>query len=287
MASVIQSKTPAFEETLSSPIQLSLVLLTWNSEKYIQRCVESLKSSLSDSAYKWEAIIVDNGSLDNTVPILKKLSQENPDQFHICLLPFNHGTTVSRNIALKKARGTFVAIVDSDIEITQKIFPLLIDVLEKDDSIGLVAPQILYPSGKWQKSYDRFPTIFQKINRFFRLKAVENRQRLLKTVETRKNVDYAISAFWLFRRTLLDTVGLLDEKIFYSPEDVDYCLRIWKAGYGIVYFPGCSVVHHSQEISRGWKINKAKFHHLAGLFYFFRKHRYFFTPPEFHSKQAV
>ena len=279
MAYATQSRTSEFEETLTSSIRLSIVLLTWNSEKYIQRCIESLKSSLSNFVYKWEAIIVDNGSLDNTVPIVKKLFQENPDQLHIHLLSVNHGTTVSRNIALKKAKGTFVAIIDSDIEVTGNVFTLLIDVLENDFSIGLVAPQILYPDGKWQKSYDRFPTIFQKINRFFRLKAVENRQQTLKITEIRKKVDYAISAFWLFRRTLLNTVGLLDEKIFYSPEDVDYCLRIWKAGYSVVYFPDCSVVHYTQEISRGWKINKSKFHHLAGLMYFFLKHRYFFTPP--------
>jgi len=95
------------------------------------------------------------------------------------------------------------------------------------------------------------------------------------------DVDYAISAFWLFHRSLLDKVGLLDEKIFYAPEDVDFCLRIWKAGLRIVYQPSVSVIHHTQEISRGWKLNSAKINHLKGLVYFFVKHRYLFTPPQF------
>ena len=277
----MQSKTFTFTEKHSAPIQLSIVMLTWNSESYILRCVESLKSRLSDIGYKWEMIIVDNGSRDNTVSILEKLSRENPDHLYVNLLPVNQGTTVSRNIALRKARGKYVAIVDSDIETTENIFPVLVNVLENDNSIGLAAPKILYPSGNWQKSYDRFPTLFQKANRFFRLKAMENHEQSQKTIEEQKNIDYAISAFWLFRRTLLDAVGLLDEKIFYSPEDVDYCLRVWKAGYRIVYCPKCSIIHHSQEISRGWKINKAKFHHLMGLFYLFLKHRYFFRAPKF------
>ena len=95
------------------------------------------------------------------------------------------------------------------------------------------------------------------------------------------DVDYAISAFWLFHRSLLDKVGLLDEKIFYAPEDVDFCLRIWKAGYRIVYQPSACIIHHTQEISRGWKLNSAKINHLKGLVYFFIKHRYFMRKPMF------
>ena len=91
-------------------------------------------------------------------------------------------------------------------------------------------------------------------------------------------VDYAISAFWMFRRDVLEKVGLLDERIFYSPEDVDFCIRIWKAGYCIKYFPQVSVIHDAQEISRakGVKINIFTLSHLKGLLYLFLKHRYLF-----------
>ena len=287
MASEMQLKPPDIDKINSNTTQLSIVLLTWNSERYIQRCIESIILNLSDIDYKWEAIIVDNGSQDGTVSFLKKLSLDNPDLFFIHLLSSNCGTTVSRNIALGKAKGKFIAIVDSDIEFTGNIFTPLMEILETDDSIGLITPKIFYPSGRWQKSYDKFPTIFQKINRFFRLKTIENREQSEKTNNGLKYVDYAISAFWLFRRTLLDKVGLLDEKIFYSPEDVDYCLRVWKAGYSIIHNADCSVIHHCQEISRGWKINKAKFHHMAGLCYFLLKHRYFFNAPVFAKKNIT
>lgn len=97
------------------------------------------------------------------------------------------------------------------------------------------------------------------------------------------NVDYAISAFWIMKKSVLEEVGLLDEKIFYSPEDVDYCLRIWKSGHAISYIPFVSVVHHTQEISRGFKLNTAFLNHVKGLFYYFTKHRYCFFPPFFQN----
>src|SRR5690606_21095374 len=86
--------------------------------------------------------------------------------------------------------------------------------------------------------------------------------------------DYAISAFWLFRRRLLDEVGYLDERIFYSPEDVDYCLRVWEAGYKVVYDPRVHAIHDAQEISRGFRMARFTWSHIGGLLYLFRKHRY-------------
>ena len=52
----------------------------------------------------------------------------------------------------------------------------------------------------------------------------------------------AISCCWFMRREVIERVGPLDELIFYAPEDVDYCLRAWKSGLAVVYYPaytGC------------------------------------------------
>jgi GT2 family glycosyltransferase len=92
-------------------------------------------------------------------------------------------------------------------------------------------------------------------------------------------VDYAISAMWIFKRELLNRVGFLDEKIFYAPEDVDYCLRIWKCGWKVVFDPAVTCIHHTQEISRK-RIGRATFQHILGLLYYFKKHQCFFVRPE-------
>jgi len=81
---------------------------------------------------------------------------------------------------------------------------------------------------------------------------------------------------WILKREILEKIGLLDEKIFYSPEDVDYCLRVWKAGYTVLYNTNASCIHHAQEISRGLRINSTTVKHIIGLLYYFRKHKYCF-----------
>lgn len=268
-------------------MDLSIVIITWNSERFIDHCVRSIVQSIATSSLSYEIHVVDNGSTDGTRSLLEKLSREHPGLLVLHPLEKNLGTTVSRNIALKRSRGKHICIMDSDVEVRGEVFTTLVALLEEDRTVGLAVPRILYPSGRLQKSCDRFPTLFRKLYRFFRLRAIEEKEeRDQKEPAGNLTVDYAISAFWLLRREVLEKVGLLDERIFYSPEDVDFCLRIWKGGYRVLYHPLVCTVHHTQEISRGWKINRAKLSHILGLFYLFRKHRYFFRAPSFTSRVA-
>ncbi|MCD6193940.1 MAG: glycosyltransferase family 2 protein, partial [Candidatus Aminicenantes bacterium] len=92
-------------------------------------------------------------------------------------------------------------------------------------------------------------------------------------------VDHAISACWFFRKDLINEVGGLDYRIFYAPEDVDFCLRIWKRGKKILYYPNFEVIHFTQQLS--YKCSIITFQHVWGLIYFFFKHRYLFRSPRF------
>ena len=261
-------------------MDLSVIILTWNSERYVESCLRAMFSSLAATSYSYEILIVDNGSTDTTTSLIRQIESHVSVKIDLISLPTNIGTTKSRNIALTRAVGKYICIMDSDVEITPETFTRLITLLKDNPGIGLAAPRIPYPNGNWQKSWDRFPTLQHKINRFFNLKKMEPRDaELYQSSTINRDVDYAISAFWLFSRNLLTTVGLLDERIFYSPEDVDYCMRIWKSGYRIMYVPSARVTHHTQEISRGWRLSRSKFSHLKGLAYLFAKHGYLFRSP--------
>lgn len=261
---------------------ISFVILTWNSETYIQKCLDSLILALAKTDFQYHIYITDNGSNDKTPDILKSLKSKFSPFMTLFMLNRNMGTTYSRNLGLKKADSKYICIMDSDVEVIPGTIEGLVDILEQDDYTGLAVPKIVYPNGRLQKSTDQFPTIGRKIYRYFFLKKLEEKEASNQVCELPIEVDYAISAFWMLKKNVLDKVGLLDEKIFYSPEDVDYCLRIWNSGHKIVYVSFVSIVHHTQEISRGLKLNSAFFNHIKGLFYYFRKHRYFFKPPTFH-----
>ncbi len=265
-------------------VDISFVILTWNSSDFIERCVGSIKRMIRHykEKYSYEIIIVDNRSTDGTITILKQLERQYKPFVNSILLDKNCGTTFPRNLAVKRSFGKFICILDSDVEIKTRGVEKMIQFLEANRMVGLVVPRVFYPSGAIQKSTDQFPTLFRKIIRYLFLKKIELSESInqqLNPVNEPFEVEYAISAFWMIPRNVWETVGYLDEKIFYSPEDVDYCIRIRKAGYKIFMVPDSKIVHHAQEISRGIKFNRAFFEHVKGLLYYFHKHKYLWAVP--------
>lgn len=255
---------------------LSAVILTYNSEKHIGACLESLLAALAALSGPSEIFVVDNGSTDRTREILESYQANHSPIVHAILLEQNRGTTVSRNIALRQAGGDFVLIIDSDVVVPKGALDRLISHLETHPKAGLVAPRLVFPDGRPQLSVDRFPTLGHKLKRALFLRSIEQDIGLQSQSAEPRSVDYAISAFWLLPRRTLDTVGLLDERFFYAPEDVDYCLSIWLTGDSVDYYPAIAAVHDATELSRGLRLNHFTLQHLVGLSKFFLKRRYGF-----------
>jgi GT2 family glycosyltransferase len=253
-------------------MDISAVVLSFNSSRYIEKCVRSLLHCQEVSGLSIEILVIENGSVDGSVEILKKLEQEVGAALQVTYLPQNTGTTFSRNIALRKAVGASILVLDSDAYLNPDALVAMLAYQKARPQAGLVAPRLIYPSGKFQLSVDVFPTVGRKLQRLVALKQMEQRE----PPASAGPVDYAISACWLLSRQAVERTGLLDERIFYSPEDVDYCIRLWAAGFEVHYLPDVSVVHDAQEISRpkGLGINSFTLRHAKGLAYLFFKHRY-------------
>lgn len=263
-------------------VDLSAIVLSFNSKQFIEKCVRDLITSFDSCGYEGEVIVVDNGSNDGCVQILKKLKDEFDERLKIIFLEHNTGTTYSRNLAMKVATGQYFVILDSDAYMNAKTLEGMKNWLSTHQEYGLVAPQLTFPDGRYQLSIDSFPTLSRKIQRFFLLKKMETTNQL--DVNKTYDIDYAISACWMFPRIIYDEIGGLDEKIFYAPEDVDYCLRIWKQERKIAYLPMYSMVHDAREVSRGFKFNKFVYLHIKGLMYYFIKHRYLFSLKKLYKK---
>jgi GT2 family glycosyltransferase len=256
-------------------MDVSAVVLSFNSKRYIETCVHSLIQSYDRCGLNGEIFVVDNGSVDGSVEILHGLQTGLGARLKVIYLAANTGTTRSRNMALREARGNAVMVLDSDAYMNAEALRAMLDYQQTHPEAGLVAPKLIFPSGKFQLSVDTFPTVARKAQRYFALRKLEESE----PPRTTGPVDYAISACWLLSKVAIEVTGLLDERIFYSPEDVDYCIRLWRAGFQVHYFPEVSVVHDAQEISRpkGLGINKFTVRHAKGLMYLFAKHRYAIT----------
>ncbi len=262
---------------------LSSVILTWNSEAYIEECLISLIEDAQNINQPIEIFIVDSGSTDKTLDILSKFTKE-ISEIQLMELGRNLGTTLSRNLALKKSKGDYLLVLDSDTVVLPGTIKALLQAFKDNPLAGIVAPRLFYPDGSVQPSCKRLPTLTTKICKFLPcswLQRIGERGELYPSKFYSKNfkdvirVDHCISACWLIRREAINTIGLLDENIFYAPEDVDYCLRMWLAGWEVLYVPSAEVVHYTQRMS--YKNFNMAWIHIKGLFYYFKKYRYFFN----------
>ena len=254
-------------------MKVSVVILTWNSVPEIETCLASLPDGLTVSH---EVIVVDNGSRDQTVSVLKTRFP------HVSIIAnqYNRGVAPARNQGLRCARGEYVLILDDDTIIHLNALDRLVQVLDSQPQVGLCGPKLIDANGQLCLSCRLFPTLLDKLGRRFPSVLTRKAARRVELAEladwahdTLRPVDYVIGACQLIRRRALDEVGLLDERIFYGPEDVDLCVRMHQAGWQVVYQPAAVVTHAEQRIARsvfsrlGWK-------HLRGLAYYFWKHRY-------------
>ncbi len=262
----------------STPLKpiISFIILTWNSEGYLRRCLDSLFRKCSEEKLPFEVIVIDNGSRDDSCVVVEEYRKNISEGFHLIRLDSNRGTTYPRNLGLKQAQGDIICILDSDTEQGEGSLTAVIGRLCSNEKLGLVVPRLLLPDGSIQNSVKRFPTMLNKLMKI---------PRIVFGISTRNEdfyenfpfqeeceVDTAISACWFFRKELLQKVGYLDEKIFYAPEDIDYSLRVWKAGYSILYYPAFTVLHHTQQITHRKPLSKTSLSHFGGLLYYYRKH---------------
>ena len=263
---------------------LSFIILVWNSEKYLEKCFDSIIVQSDLHAIDWEVVIINNGSTDSSGVVCAKYSCRYSN-FKLIDLKKNMGTTLTRNLGLNASNGKYICILDSDTELLEGDLNEVLRSLDENEKVGIIAPRLLLEDGAVQNSVKKFPTFHVK---FIKMLAVLLGTRVPDIdfyeefpFPEVKEVDSAISACWFFRSELLATVGLLDERIFYSPEDLDYCMRVRKAGRKIHYYPFLTVLHHTQQISHRKPLSKISLSHFLGLIYYFQKHGGWFKKPRF------
>lgn len=257
-------------------VKLSIIILNWNSKSYIDLCLQSVRKAIP-SKLKNEIIVIDNGSTDSSIQYIKK---QYPD-VKLIENDRNKGVAPARNQGLMIAKGKYILLLDIDTIIREDSIEVMIQTMQSDNRIGLCGPKLVGTDGKLQFSCRNFPSVLSKIYRQFPGKL---QNCLLEREELRnwdhcsqREVGYVIGACQLIRKAVIKEVGLLDENIFYGPEDIDFCLRIWQAGYKVVYNPEAVIIHDEQRITKRKLFSKICWEHAKGLAYFFWKHKYLFS----------
>lgn len=250
-------------------MKLSIVIISWNSLPMLRACMAALGESLARP--ETELIWVDNGSTDHAADWMERWIADHGTDAKIIRLDRNRGVAYARNRGVEAATGDYVLFLDDDTEPTVRALEAMTDYVRSRPKVGICGVALRDREGNLQRSFKDYPGLGAKLRNVFR--SLLGMKEKVTAPAKPTEICYVIGACQLVRREVFDRIGLLDESIFYGPEDADFCIRAREAGYVTVYLPSVSIMHHWRRATSRRLLSPLGRKHIAALFHFYRKHR--------------
>lgn len=256
-------------------MDLSISIVSWNTKDYLKNCLKSIFENTK--RIEFEAFVVDNDSSDGSVEMLKE------DFPHVSLIrnEKNLGFAGANNLAIRRAKGRNVVIMNSDIFVLPEALKKMVDFLDEHKEAGAVGCKLLSPDEKLNPAFvDRDPNLLDafldRILFIHSLKLFLIRKGLLQKIMVQKyskicEVDFAGGSCLMVKRKAIERIGLMDEDFFMYTEDADWCYRIRKAGWKVYSFPEARVVHYEDQSAKQCN-QKMYVQRYLSEFLFYRKH---------------
>jgi len=216
---------------------VSVVVVTFNSAPWIERCLESVRG--------YETIVVDNGSTDGTVALVRERFPE----AHV-IEQENLGMGGGNNAGMRLASARYFLLLNADAWVLGDGVEQLARFADQHPDAAVVGPKLLNEDGSLQRSARAFPTLWRLSTEYLFLRKLAPRSRALNTFyeggfdhDEAREVDWLFGACLLVRRDAADEVGLFDEDFFMFSEETDWLYRFHQAGWSVYFYPGAEVVH--------------------------------------------
>ena len=244
---IIKNDLKVEKKRKSHGIVLSIIIVNWNNKDILRDCLNSIYHTHNVS--KYEIIVVDNHSEDNSVELIK-------DEFSDVMLIKNNenlGFAGANNQGIKISRGNYILLLNNDTVVTNTYcFDRMIEYMKKNLQVGILGCKLLYPDGSLQSSGEKFPSAWKTFKS--QILFTSTWKRLEKNKQEGNNfkkVDFVCGACLMTRKEILDKVGLLKKEYFMYGEDVEFCYRVRKAGYEIGVLTNENIIHsHSKSTEK-------------------------------------
>lgn len=241
-------------------IELSVVIVNWNTQKLLKDCLTSVFEKTKN--INFEVIVVDNDSTDGSVAMVKK-------RFSQTILIENKknlGFAKANNQAIKKAKGKYVLLLNSDTKLKDNVLRKLVAFAKTKKDLGIVGPRLLNKDGAPQPSTAPFYTLPVTALSLF-----GGDKFLRRSPKKTGRVDWVEGSCFLVKRQVFAKIGFLDEKFFMYLEDMEFCYRACQAGFSTWFYPQAEVYHFVRGSSSESK-QKVIWWIYEGLLHFYGRH---------------
>lgn len=261
---------------MAKKIQLSIIILSYNTKKLTLNCLKSIYRHSYD--LNFEVIVLDNASTDGSVPALKKFAAKKKN-CHLIVEKKNWGFAQGNNLAAKKAKGDYLVFLNSDTIIDTGVLPYSLSWFSSHSQTGVYTCRLQNADQTTQPSGGYFPTLSRLFAWQFFLDDLPLVRRLFKSIHPYSShplysrlaaLDWVTGAYMVIPKKVFQQVKGFDKKIFLYVEELELCYRIKQAGYQVIYDPTHSITHLGG--SSGGSVN-ALVSEIKNTIYFFSKHK--------------
>lgn len=285
---------------MTKSIDLSIIIVSFNTSSLTQQCLRSVVTSLEKTPkITTQLIVVDNNSQDRSVEMLGEFKKSiiSSKQILVDIIESNEnqGFAKANNKGLKIAKGTYVLYLNSDTTVDNLNIEELIEYMESHNEVGVLTVRVNLANGSIDPACHRgFPTVWRSFTYFSKLevmtKHIVGLNRLFGgyhlshlNPNTEHEIDSPSGAFYLTRRSLVESLGGFDEAFFMYGEDLDLSMRIKKTGSKIVYYPRQTITHLKGQSGTKHEDKKprirTKIYFYDAMRIFYRKHYLHAYPP--------
>ncbi|MSM41271.1 MAG: glycosyltransferase [Geobacter sp.] len=259
---------------------LSIIIVSYNTKNDLQQCLDGLKKE----NVPLEVFVVDNGSTDGTIDMLRDEYSE-WTAFTLILNNKNVGFTHACNQPLSQCHGEYVLFLNSDTIIYSDALQKLVDFMDSNSDVGVIGPKLYYGDKKLQLSCFYDSPVLNLLNilcwhllpcnlaesfyvKWFYSRWIDQEQ---------KDVGWVSGACLMIRRSVAIELKGFDDKFFLSAQDsLDLCKRVKGKNYRIVFYPKAEIIHYcGRSTNNNAGVDKkVKFllHMHHGHLYYYRKH---------------
>lgn len=236
-------------------IKLSIIIVNFNTYTFLNDCIQSIKKSGYENT-SLEIIVIDNNSSDKSVHLIQK----NHPNIHLISNDRNLGFAAANNIGIQKSHGEYILLLNPDTILSSNTLSIMTTYLDNHQDTGVATCRVELPDGRIDDGCHRgFPTPWNAFCHFIGLGKLFPSSQLFngyhlgyKKIDKVHEIDSCVGAFMMIRKVAGKDIGWFDEDYFWYGEDIDFCFRVKKSGWKVMFVPNTKISHH-KGVSSGIK----------------------------------